>query len=88
MEGLDRTLRDLMTEPGQSADDLPPFAGKVIVLGGDFRQVLPVSKRASRAQIVDSCLNRSALWTALTLFSLQENMRVRTARASRFAPSL
>ncbi len=35
MEALDRTLRKLMH------NDLS-FGGKIIVFGGDFRQVLPV----------------------------------------------
>ena len=79
MEGLDRTLRDLMAGPNQTADDMPPFGGKIIVLGGDFRQVLPVMRRASRAQIVDSCIKRSSLWRAFDVFHLTDNMRVRMA---------
>ncbi|GKA92198.1 DNA helicase [Tanacetum coccineum] len=39
-ETLDRTLRDLMSSP-----DLI-FGGKTVVLGGDFRQTLPVKKRS------------------------------------------
>ena len=35
LEALDRTLRDIMM-------DDQPFGGKVLVLGGDFRQILPV----------------------------------------------
>ena len=76
LEGLDRTLRDLAHEPGQDPDDLPPFAGKVVLLGGDFRQVLPVSRKASRAQVVASCLSRSALWKNFAKYRLTENMRV------------
>ncbi|WVZ82868.1 hypothetical protein U9M48_030078 [Paspalum notatum var. saurae] len=33
-----------------------PFGGKTIVFGGDFRQVLPVIRKGSRAQIVDTSL--------------------------------
>nr|GEU74390.1 hypothetical protein [Tanacetum cinerariifolium] len=33
-----------------------PFSGKIMVLGGDFRQVLLVVRRGTRAQIVDSSL--------------------------------
>lgn len=53
-----------------------PFAGKVMVLCGDFRQVLPVVPRASRAGIVGACLNRSLLWPLFTVWHLTENMRV------------
>ena len=41
MEALDRSLQDVMN------NDLP-FGGKVIVFGGDFRQVLPVVRKGSR----------------------------------------
>ncbi len=56
LDALDRSLRDLM-----ELGDIP-FGGKVIVLAGDFRQVLPVVKGGSRAQIVNAALNRSELW--------------------------
>ncbi|KAK9073669.1 hypothetical protein SSX86_006263 [Deinandra increscens subsp. villosa] len=39
-EALDRTLRDILDEPNM------PFGGKSVLLGGDFRQTLPVQKRA------------------------------------------
>jgi hypothetical protein len=37
------------------------FGGKTVVLGGDFRQVLPVVERTSIAEVIDSLLIRS-LW--------------------------
>jgi hypothetical protein len=42
VEMLDRSLRDIMGCP-------LPFGGKVVVFGGDFRQVLPVVTRGTRA---------------------------------------
>ena len=48
MELVDRTLRDIM-------DNDLPFGGKIIVLGGDFRQLLPVKNRATRGEMVDLC---------------------------------
>jgi ATP-dependent DNA helicase PIF1 len=50
IEALDNSLQDIM---GQS--DLP-FGGKTVVLGGDFRQVLPAVRKGSRAQIVGASL--------------------------------
>ncbi|GJU70042.1 DNA helicase [Tanacetum coccineum] len=41
-ETLDRTLRDILATPNKL------FGGKSIMLGGDFRQTLPVKKSASR----------------------------------------
>ena len=43
VEALDNSMRDIMDRP-----DLP-FGGKTIVFGGDFRQVLPVVRKGSRA---------------------------------------
>ena len=54
IEAIDRTMQDIT---GVSL----PFGGKIMVLGGDFRQVLPVVKRGTRAQIVDSSLRMSPL---------------------------
>ena len=45
LECVERSIRDLM-----NSKEL--FGGKVILLGGDPRQTLPVVKRGSRAQIV------------------------------------
>jgi hypothetical protein len=70
LEALDRTLRDLTGSDG-------PVGGKPILLGGDFRQVLPVVKMGSRAQIVAACIKRSPLWAHFRVFHLRENMRVR-----------
>jgi hypothetical protein len=70
LEALDRTLRDICHEPNL------PFAGKVVVLCGDFRQVLPVVPRASRAGIVRACLKKSSLWPMFKTYTLTENMRI------------
>uniref|UniRef100_A0A453RUC7 ATP-dependent DNA helicase n=1 Tax=Aegilops tauschii subsp. strangulata TaxID=200361 RepID=A0A453RUC7_AEGTS len=43
VETLDRSLQDIM-------ECSLPFGGKVVVFGGDFRQVLPVVTRGTRAQ--------------------------------------
>ncbi|XP_057444945.1 uncharacterized protein LOC130737204 [Lotus japonicus] len=74
-EGLDRTLRDimLMTNPG-CVDK--PFGGKVVVLGGDFRQTLPIIPKASREEIVMATINSSRLWKFCQVLKLTENMRV------------
>ncbi|UYV80906.1 hypothetical protein LAZ67_19002143 [Cordylochernes scorpioides] len=68
LEIVDRLLRDIMH------CDLA-FGGKVVVLGGDFRQVLPVVPRASRAEIVAACIKRSKLWPLFVILRLTQNMR-------------
>ena len=42
---------------------------------GDFRQVLPVVRRGSRAQIVDASLQWSYLWDFMRHLKLVRNMR-------------
>ena len=53
-ESLDRSLNDLMGNHNEK-----PFGGKVIVFGGDFRQVLPVIIGAGRTEIVLASMNSS-----------------------------
>jgi ATP-dependent DNA helicase PIF1 len=45
------------------------------VFGEDFRQVLPVIHKGSRAQIIDSSLRRSYLWKSMCHLKLERNMR-------------
>ncbi|GKD46430.1 ATP-dependent DNA helicase PIF1-like protein [Tanacetum coccineum] len=70
VEAIDRTMQDI-------TGVRLPFGGKVMVLGGDFRQVLPVVKRGTRAQIVDSSLKMSPLWAGIIKMRLTINMRAR-----------
>ncbi|XP_062230112.1 uncharacterized protein LOC133927700 [Phragmites australis] len=69
IEALDKSLRDIMEKP-----DLP-FGGKTIVFGGDFRQVLPVVRKGTRAQIINATLRRSYLWENMQKLKLVHNMR-------------
>src|SRR5258705_10942385 len=52
-----------------------PFGGKVFVVGGDFRQTLPVVARGTRTDIVESCIKSSRLWNHFTQLTLTTNMR-------------
>ena len=74
-ELLDQTLRSLADENNKGK----MFGGKVVLVSGDFRQLLPVIKRSKRAMIVDKTLKKSYLWnkTVMTQLSLKENMRVK-----------
>ncbi|PWZ57979.1 ATP-dependent DNA helicase PIF1 [Zea mays] len=71
VEALDNSLRDIMGQPGL------PFGGKTIVFGGDFRQVLPVVRKGSRAQVVASSLWMSYLWESMSHLKLVSNMRTK-----------
>ncbi|KAF7820632.1 uncharacterized protein G2W53_026087 [Senna tora] len=48
----------------------------MVVLGGDFRQILPVIPRAVREDIVLASLNSSYLWPSCKVLSLTKNMRL------------
>lgn len=57
-EALDRSLRDVIGTTNPNAKDMP-FGGKVIVFGGDFRQILLVIAGGTRQDIVHTSLNSS-----------------------------
>jgi hypothetical protein len=59
-ETLDRTFRDILALHSDSAATTP-FGGKVVVLGGDLRQILPVVEGGNRAQIVNAAVINSPL---------------------------
>jgi hypothetical protein len=73
LEGLNLTLQDL-------CDSELPFAGKVVVLAGDHRQVLPIQKYGSKGQILDLTHKRSDLWRHFELYSFSQNIRVLSSR--------
>lgn len=51
------------------------FAGKVILLGGDFRQVLSIVPRETREEIINARLLKSYLWPKFTKIRLTKNIR-------------
>ena len=53
-----------------------PFGGKIIILGGDDRQLLPVKESATRSEIINLSVKSSPLWSYFCKFTLTENMRV------------
>ena len=64
-----------MKESGQPMP-LQPFGGKLLILRGEFRQLLPVVKRGVRAQIVNACITKSErLWLQTQIIHLTTNMR-------------
>ncbi|XP_016178894.1 uncharacterized protein LOC107621385 [Arachis ipaensis] len=53
-----------------------PFGGKVVVLGGDFRQILLVIPKGSGHDILTSAINSSHLWSFCKVLKLYTNMRL------------
>ncbi|GBN23979.1 hypothetical protein AVEN_122791-1 [Araneus ventricosus] len=65
---IDSLLRYLMNNG-------KPFGCKVIIIGGDFRQTLPVVPRGTRADVIETCIKSSPLWSKFTHLSLTTNIR-------------
>ena len=67
---LDRLLQDLMKSKA-------PFGGKTVVLGGDFRQCLPIVTRGTESQQIAACIKTGKQWPLFSrnTFHLTENMR-------------
>ena len=60
-EAVDRTLRDILRfDDSNSSDKI--FGGKTTLLGGDFRQTLPVVPRGRKEDIINASVNRSYVW--------------------------
>jgi len=72
-EALDKTMCDIMRTENKSNTI---FGGKVIVFGGDFRQILPVIPRGSISDIVHATINSSYLWDHCQILTLTKNMRL------------
>jgi hypothetical protein len=77
IEAVNRTLQDIR-------DNAQPFGGVTVVLGGDFRQILPVIPRGLREHIVGASLRRSVLWKYIHVLTLQVNMRLQDDHSKLF----
>ncbi|XP_076895734.1 uncharacterized protein LOC143548453 [Bidens hawaiensis] len=67
-KSLDRSLKDILNNEHQL------FGGKFVLLGGDFRQTLPIKSKASKTNVLSLSLQRSYLWNNFVTFKLTENM--------------
>ncbi|XP_028092146.1 uncharacterized protein LOC114292392 [Camellia sinensis] len=52
-----------------------PFGGKIMVFGGDFRQVLPVVPKGTKAETIAASIVKSPLWSHIQILRLKQNMR-------------
>ncbi|CAN1786124.1 ATP-dependent DNA helicase PIF1 [Linum perenne] len=73
---------DIMDVP-LSGPGYKPFGGKSVLLGGDFRQTLPVIPEGSRSDCLNASLTRSPLWPFCKLLRLSANMRINSSPANR-----
>ena len=69
LEIVNRTLQNIM---GNGL----PFGGKIIILGGDFRQLLPIKIKGTRSETLNLSIKYSQLRKHFTKYNLSINMRV------------
>ncbi|KAG2222959.1 hypothetical protein INT45_012937 [Circinella minor] len=60
-QAVDRALRDVMGAVDERLQDVP-FGSKVVVFGGDFRQILPVIKKGTRSEVVGQSIRQATFW--------------------------
>jgi hypothetical protein len=80
-QALDRTLRDIEKTHDPSTGNIP-FGGKVVVLGGDLRQILPVVEGGGKTEILSATIVKSRLWSHIEILSLTQNMRLTCSTAN------
>ncbi len=75
-EAMNRMLEHVMGAVDHALKDMF-FGNKVVVMGGDFKQILLVVPWGTRGQIMDASLKRFVvLWHRVKVCQLHENMRV------------
>ena len=67
LNAIDLILRKTMKKPNV------PFGGKVLLLGGDFRQCLPVVRHGNRVKVVESTIKNCATWRLFRPLRLVQN---------------
>ncbi|PIO54206.1 hypothetical protein TELCIR_24436, partial [Teladorsagia circumcincta] len=68
LEAVDLLLKDIMQNE-------IPFGGKLMIVGGDFRQVLPVVEKGRQEDLENACVKKSPLWQHFVTYHLSSNMR-------------
>ncbi|XP_076943904.1 uncharacterized protein LOC143614310 [Bidens hawaiensis] len=74
-QALDKSCKDVLKSKSL-------FGGKVVVFGGDFRQILPVIQKGSRQQIVNATLCSSYIWHHCWVLRLTKNLRLTVGQQS------
>jgi len=68
-EVVDHHLKDI-------CDNQNVFSEKLVHLGGDFRQILPVITHRSREAIVITTIHRAIFWNECSILHLRISMRL------------
>ncbi|XP_077199856.1 uncharacterized protein LOC143840327 isoform X2 [Paroedura picta] len=68
LTAVDSLLKELMSSN-------KPFGGKLLILGGDFRQTLPVVRPSNRTTAIEATIKYHPLWPFFEIFHLTVNVR-------------
>ena len=69
LEAVDRTVRDIVNKDKS-------MGGHTLILSGDFRLILPVVKRGTKTDHINSCLKTSVILKNIRLMKLTKHMRI------------
>lgn len=69
---IDNLLKDVCSDEQRKA---LPFAGKTVLLCGDFRQILPVMTHGTRSTLIQNCIVSWDKFDLFHRFTLTQNMR-------------
>ncbi|KEH17658.1 PIF1-like helicase [Medicago truncatula] len=72
-EAVDQSMHDIISK-NDPLNEFRPFGGMIVVLGGDFRQILSVVRKGMRQDIVDASINSSKIWPYCNVLRLTVNM--------------
>ncbi|XP_031271106.1 uncharacterized protein LOC116129507 [Pistacia vera] len=75
-EALDKSLRNILSDKDPSNANRV-FGGITVALGGDFRQILPVTPKGKKYDVMQACLSSSPHWEHVMVLKLIENMRLK-----------
>lgn len=69
LTSVDCILKEIMK-------NLKPFGGKIILLGGDFRQTFPVFKHGDRIKIGETGIKFHPIWEKFKILLLKSNVQL------------
>ncbi|OMO62293.1 DNA helicase PIF1, ATP-dependent [Corchorus olitorius] len=75
LEALEKSLRDVLHDPLLESDP-KPFGDRNVILGGDFRQILPVIPHGTKGDVLAATITNSELWRSFKVYTLKTNMRL------------
>lgn len=74
---LERSLRDICQNKN-------PFANKVMLFSGDFRQILPIVQCGTREDVTGQIVKNSEYWQLVEHLELTENLRLKDPESAQY----